>query len=137
MEISDRMSLSDLRKAIKEFKKDAPKLTSKKSDLMSFAQKVGIMKSKAEEKSEGGGVPSNHPPPTPKSKKPLSSELPEELKKPVKSVVPKKSETVKSDKKKSEPVKKSAPSFAQYMSQHKGQGYSMKELAEMFRSQKA
>jgi hypothetical protein len=132
MEISDRMSLSDLRKAIKEFKKDAPKLTSKKGDLMSFAQKVGIMKSKAEEKSEPVVVP-----PTPKNKKPLSSELPEELKKPVKSVVPKKSETVKSDKKKSEPVKKSAPSFAQYMSQHKGQGYSMKELAEMFRSQKA
>lgn len=133
MEISDRMSLSDLRKAIKEFKKDAPKLTSKKSDLMSFAQKVGIMKSKAEEKSEPVVVPA-----TPKNKKPMSSELPEELKKQVKSVAaPKKSETVTSDKKKSEPVKKSSPSFAQYMSQHKGQGYSMKELAEMFRSQKA
>ena len=125
MELSDHMSLADLRSAIKLFKKDAPKLTSKKSDLMSFAQKVGIMKAKSEEKSEptvAPVVPSN-------SKKSVANELPEVLKK---KVEPKKSE------KKSEPTpnKKAAPSFAQFMSQNKGKGYTMKELAEMFRAQR-
>jgi hypothetical protein len=129
MELSEHMSLADLRSAIKMFKKDAPKLTSKKSDLMSFAQKVGIMKAKSEEKSEPVSVPV----PAPKSKKLQTAELPEVLKKKVEPKVEKKSD------KKSEPLvnnKKAAPSFAQFMSQHRGQGYSMKQLAEMFRAQR-
>lgn len=128
MELSDHMSLADLRSAIKLFKKDAPKLTSKKSDLMSFAQKVGIMKAKSEEKSEPVPVVPVVPS---KSKKSVVNELPEDLKK---KVEPKKSD------KKSEPVqqtnKKAAPSFAQFMSQNKGKGYTMKQLAEMFRAQR-
>jgi hypothetical protein len=133
MELSEHMSLADLRSAIKMFKKDAPKLTSKKSDLMSFAQKVGIMKAKSEEKSEPVSVPV----PAPKSKKLQTAELPEVLKKKVEPKVEPKVEK-KSDKK-SEPLvnnKKAAPSFAQFMSQHRGQGYSMKQLAEMFRAQR-
>lgn len=124
MELSEHMSLADLRSAIKTFKKDAPKLTSKKSDLMSFAQKVGIMKAKSEEKSE----PTVAPVVPPKSKKP--EPLPEVLKK---KVEPKKSD------KKSEPLvnnKKAASSFAAFMASNKGKGYTMKELAEMYRSQK-
>ena len=129
MELSDHMSLADLRSAIKMFKKDAPKLTSKKSDLMSFAQKVGIMKAKSDEKSEPVA-----PVPAPKSKKPVTSELPEILKKKTEPKVDKKSD------KKSEPApapaKKAASSFAQFMSSNKGKGYTMKQLAEMFRAQR-
>ena len=126
------MSLADLRSAIKMFKKDAPKLTSKKSDLMSFAQKVGIMKAKSEEKSEPASVPV----PTPKSKKPLTAELPEVLKKKVEPKVEPKVEKKSDKKSETVPNKKAAPSFAQFMSQNKGKGYTMKQLAEMFRAQR-
>ena len=122
MELSEHMSLADLRSAIKTFKKDAPKLTSKKSDLMSFAQKVGIMKAKSEEKSE----PTVAPVVPSKSKKP--EPLPEVLKKKVEPKSDKKSEPT--------PNKKAASSFAAFMASNKGKGYTMKELAEMYRSQK-
>jgi hypothetical protein len=85
------------------------------------------MKAKSEEKSE----PTVAPVVPTKSKKP--EPLPEVLKKKVEPKVEKKSD------KKSEPLvnnKKAAPSFAQFMSQHRGQGYSMKQLAEMFRAQR-
>ena len=47
-----QMSLGDLKKAIKEFKKSTPKLTSKKSELMAFANKVGLAKKKIEQLQE-------------------------------------------------------------------------------------
>jgi hypothetical protein len=114
MELSEHMTLGDLRNAIKDFKKSAPRLTSKKADLHAFASKVGLIKKKSEE---------------------AVSELPEVLKKPVP-----KNETVKTPKKAAaapEPAKKKGSPFSSYMASMKGKGYSMSQLAQMYKDQKA
>jgi hypothetical protein len=131
MELSEHMSLGDLRNAIKEFKKSTPRLTSKKSDLHAFAAKVGLIKKKEEDPVPVAPVVSEKPK---KSEKVKASELPEVLKKPVP-----KNEMVKTSKKvvASEPAKKKGSAFSDYMAQYKGKGYSMSQLAQMYKDQKA
>jgi hypothetical protein len=130
--LPENLPLAELKKKIKEFKTtQTPKLSSKKSVLSEYATRIGILKSK------GGDPPS--PPPTKevleeslvkaaKSSKPVKSvkveELPKELKKPSKKL------------KEPEPPKKKGSPFSQFMAAHKGQGYSMSQLAEMYRGQK-
>jgi hypothetical protein len=130
--LPENLPLAELKKKIKEFKTtQTPKLSSKKSVLSEYATRVGILKSK-------GGEPTTPPPPkevlqeslvkAAKPSKPLKSvkveELPKELKKPSKKL------------KEPEPPKKKGSPFSQFMSAHKGQGYSMAQLAEMYRGQK-
>ena len=140
MELPEHMALADLKKAIKEFKtKDTPKLSSKKSVLSEYAIRVGILKTKP---SRLGQTPVEAlaAPVQPRSEK-KSEALPEILKAPkVKKseVLP---EVLKAPKsKKSEPVveasKKKGSPFASYMQSMKGKGYSMSQLAQMYKDQK-
>ena len=136
-ELPDHMALADLKKAIKEFKtKDTPKLSSKKSILAEYAVRVGILKSRLGQPP----VEALAAPLQPRSEK-KSEALPEVLKAAPKS---KKSEALpevlKAPKKKSEvkseaPKKKGSP-FSAFMAAHKGKGYSMSDLAQMYRDQK-
>lgn len=133
MEISENMSLGQLKSAIKEFKKTAPKLTSKKSDLHAFATRVGLIKKK-EESVVVPVVPVSEKKVKSEKVKVVASELPEVLKKPVP-----KNEMVKTSKKvvAPEPPKKKGSPFSSFMSQYKGKGYSMSQLAQMYKDQKA
>jgi len=130
MELSEHMSLSDLRNAIKDFKKSTPRLTSKKSDLHAFASKVGLIKKKEEDPVAVTAVVEKV-----KASKKVVDELPEVLKKPVVSEKPKasKGKVVVAP----EPPKKKGSPFSAYMAQHKGKGYSMTQLAQMYKDQKA
>jgi len=133
MELSEHMSLGDLRNAIKEFKKSAPRLTSKKSDLHAFASKVGLIKKKEEDPVPV--APVSEKPKKSEKVKVVASELPEVLKKPVP-----KNEVVKAPKKAAaapEPPKKKGSPFSSYMASMKGKGYSMSQLAQMYKDQKA
>jgi hypothetical protein len=133
MELSEHMSLGDLRNAIKDFKKSAPRLTSKKSDLHAFACKVGLIKKKDEDPAPVAEVSSEKPKKSEKVKV-VSSELPEVLKKPmVKEVVKSSKKVVAAP----EPAKKKGSPFSSYMSSMKGKGYSMSQLAQMYKDQKA
>jgi len=125
-----QMSLGDLKKAIKEFKKTTPKLTSKKSELMAFANKVGLAKKKIEE----AKVPEVEKSLSKKSEK-VVAKVPEVLPEVLKKVV--------KPSKKSEKVEAAAPaapkkgsSFSAFMAANKGKGYSMKQMSEMYKSQK-
>jgi hypothetical protein len=132
MELSEHMSLGDLRNAIKDFKKSAPRLTSKKSDLHAFASRVGLIKRKEEDPAPIVPVVDK---PKKSEKVKVASELPEALKKPVP-----KNEVIKASKKvvaAPEPPKKKGSPFSSYMSSMKGKGYSMSQLAQMYRDQKA
>lgn len=139
------MSVGELRSAIKEFKKTAPKLTSKKSDLMTFASKVGLFK-KSEQSSE---EPEKKEIKIEKSKKSKVTEQPSEpvSEKPVKgypfkakapeplpAVLKKPTEKKKAEAPKETPKAKSG--FAAFMASNKGKGLTMKEMSEMYRSQK-
>lgn len=145
MDLPPSMTLGDLRKAIKDFKKTAPKLTSRKADLMSFASKVGIFKKSEPESSSEDEKPSEKPAKAKKempiiyqkgnqaakkkseTKSETKSELPEVLKKP---------SDKKSKKAEPEAPKKKGSAFSSYMASMKGKGYSMSQLAQMYRDQK-
>ena len=131
MELPEHLPLADLKKAIKLFKlNETPKLSSKKSVLCDYAMRVGILKPKA-----APVVPEKVevvPEPKKSEKKPKVSELPKELKKPE----PVK-ETKKSKKSEPEPPKKKGSQFSAYMASMRGKGYSMTQLAQMYRDQKA
>ena len=143
MELPEHMALADLKKAIKDFKtKDTPKLSSKKSVLSEYAVRVGIL---AGSKSRLGQPPveAQVAPLQPRSEK-KSEALPEVLKstkakKPealpdvLKAPAPKAAK--KSEAKSEAPKKKGSP-FSAYMAAHKGKGYSMKDLASMYKDQK-
>ena len=136
MELSENMSLGQLKNAIKEFKKTAPKLTSKKSDLHAFASRVGLLK-----KPEPVEAPVAEKPVAKKSEKVkvASSELPEVLKKPVpknETVIVKEPKASKKAVAAPEPPKKKGSPFSSFMSQFKGKGYTMSQLAQMYRDQK-
>ena len=126
---SFQMSLGDLKTAIKEFKKNTPKLTSKKSDLLAFAAKVGLGKKKVEEV-KGLEVEKKISKKSEKVAK-LPEALPEVLKKVEKPS--KKSEKV--EKSVEAPKKKGSP-FSAFMAANKGKGYSMREMSEMYKEQK-
>lgn len=133
MELSEHMTLGDLRNAIKDFKKSAPRLTSKKADLHAFATKVGLLKKKDEDPVPVPAV--SEKPKKSEKVKVVASELPEALKKPVP-----KNEVVKTPKKAAaapEPPKKKGSPFSSYMASMKGKGYSMSQLAQMYKDQKA
>lgn len=126
---SFQMSLGDLKTAIKEFKKSTPKLTSKKSDLLAFAAKLGLGKKKIEEV-KGLEVEKKNLKKSEKVAK-LPEALPEVLKKVEKPS--KKSEKV--EKSVEAPKKKGSP-FSAFMAANKGKGYSMKQMSEMYKEQK-
>ena len=147
MELPEHMALADLKKAIKEFKtKDTPKLSSKKSVLADYAMRVGILKSRlgqmpveaqaaplqprSEKKSEA--LPEVLK--APKSKKSEAKEAKEALPDVLKAPKSKKSEA-KSEAKSQAPKKKGSP-FSAYMATMKGKGYSMSQLAQMYKDQK-
>jgi hypothetical protein len=133
------MALADLKKAIKAFKvEQTPKLSSKKSVLAEYAVRVGILKSRlgqppvealaaplqprSEKKSEA--LPEVLKASKSKNTKPEA--LPEVLKAP---------KSKKSEAKSEAPKKKGSP-FSAFMAAHKGKGYSMSDLAQMYRDQK-
>jgi len=126
MDESQQMSLAALRGAIKQFKKESPKLTGKKADLMAYASRIGLFKKP--------DVVEAEPPAAKKvavAAKKVVEALPESLKKPVEKVaVAKKAKAVVA------PAKKAATSFAAFMSEHKGQGFSMKDLALKYKESK-
>jgi hypothetical protein len=124
-----QMSLGDLKKAIKEFKKTTPKLTSKKSELMAFANKVGLAKKKIEE-AKAPEVEKNLSKKSEKVAVKVPEVLPDVLKKLTKPS--KKSEKVEAP---AAPAKKGS-SFSAFMAANKGKGYSMKEMSEMYKAQK-
>ena len=126
MEVPDHLPLADLKKAIKAFKvEQTPKLSSKKSILSEYAIKVGILKAKV-----APVVPEKVEVPVPqKSDKKKVSELPKELKKPE---PPKKGKKAEPE----SPKKKGSP-FSAFMASMKGKGYSMTQLAQMYKDQKA
>ena len=126
---SFQMSLGDLKTAIKEFKKSTPKLTSKKSDLLAFAAKLGLGKKKIEEV-KGLEVEKKISKKSEKVAK-LPEALPEVLKKVV-AKPSKKSEKVE----KSVGEKKKGSPFSAFMATHKGKGYTMKQMSEMYKEQK-
>ena len=140
MEVPEHMALADLKKAIKDFKtKDTPKLSSKKSVLSEYAVRVGILKSRLGQPP----VEALAAPLQPRSEK-KSEALPEVLKsskakKPealpdvLKAPAPKAAK--KSEAKSEAPKKKGSP-FSAYMAAHKGKGYSMSQLAQMYKDQK-
>lgn len=142
MELPEHMALSDLKKAIKEFKtKDTPKLSSKKSVLSEYAVRVGIL---AGSKSRLGQTPVEsmaaplQPRPQGEKKSEVKESLPEVLKAKKSTPPPPPSEKAKSKKSeaKSEPAKKKGSPFSAYMAAHKGKGYSMSQLAQMYKDQK-
>ena len=129
MEQPEHLSLSDLRQKIKEFKmKDTPKLSAKKSVLSEYATRVGILKPK---------VVSSEPPkevaaaPVVQPKKKVADPLPEVLKAPKAPAKGKKAAAPAP-----EPPKKKGSPFSSFMAAHKGKGFSMSELAQMYKSQK-
>jgi len=125
MDETQQMSLAALRGAIKQFKKESPKLTGKKADLMAYANRIGLFKKP--------DVVEAEPPAAKKvavAAKKVVEALPESLKKPVAKPVEKKAKAVVA------PAKKAATSFAAFMSEHKGQGFSMKDLALKYKESK-
>jgi len=120
--MEEQMSLAELRAAVKLFRKESPKLSSKKSDLLGFAERVGITKKKE--------VAVEPPPPTASEKHPKV--MPKPVMPDVLPAILKKSLPPKA----LQPSKKVATGFAGFMSENKGKGYSMKELAELYKSSK-
>ena len=140
MDLPEHMPLSDLKKAIKEFKlKETPKLSSKKSVLADYAMRVGILKTKA---SAPEAVESAVPEVLKtKSKKAevQKADLPVVLKAEVKKAEAKKADlpaALKAPEPKKTEAKKKAP-FAEFMAAHKGKGLSMSQLADAYRKTKA
>jgi hypothetical protein len=122
--MGDRYTLAELKKMIKEHSMTAPKLSSGKQNLLLYAERAGLLKSK-EAVSQQGPITPRGPvrkqeAPMPPAKRPLKSDLPAELKRPVKA----------------EPVKKSPSGFAKFLSDYKGQGYTMTELSQLYKESK-
>jgi hypothetical protein len=140
MDVPEHMPLADLKKAIKDFKMNAtPKLSSKKADLMQYAVKVGILKGKAApevpEVAEVKEVKAKKVVELPVvlKAKAAKEELPDVLKAPKE---PKRAKAAKAEAAPAAaPAKKTSP-FAAFMQQHKGQGFSMAQLAEMYKKGK-
>jgi hypothetical protein len=153
MELPEHLPLADLKKAIKQFKTEqTPKLSSKKSVLMEYAARVGIVKSRetasasASQEDEAERVPIKVGKRVPleamvaplmpretriEPKKKVEKALPEVLKKPVEAKPAK-----GGLKTPPEPEKPKGSPFALFMAQHKGKGLSMGQLAELYRRQK-
>jgi hypothetical protein len=120
--MGDRYTLAELKKMIKEHSKTAPKLSSGKQNLLLYAERAGLLKSReavAPLITPRGPVRKQEAP-MPPAKRPLKSDLPAELKRPVKT----------------EPVKKSPSGFAKFLSDYKGQGYTMTELSQLYKESK-
>ena len=144
MELPEHLPLADLKKAIKQFKTEqTPKLSSKKSVLMEYATRVGLVKGKSSvsasgsmedvpEKPIGRRIPLEAmvAPLQPRETRiePKKKALPEALKKP--------EPVMKKGLKTPEPEKPKGSPFASFMAQHKGKGLSMSQLAELYRRQK-
>jgi hypothetical protein len=153
MELPEHLPLADLKKAIKQFKTEqTPKLSSKKSVLMEYAARVGLVKSR-ETVSASASVEEDAPA-TAKSMEahpkkvgkrvpveaviapretriePKKKALPEVLKKPVEA------KPVKGGLKEVVAEKPKGSPFALFMAQNKGKGLSMGQLAELYRRQK-
>jgi len=126
MPAADKITLADLKKLIKDHAKSLPKLSAGKQSLLLYADKAGLLKKEA---------------PVVESKPASKSELPASLKKAVtmSKEVREMPESLKKPMKKSEPaapVKKAASGFAAFMSEHKGMGYNMSQLSQMYRESK-
>jgi len=124
--MADRFTLAELKKMIKDHTKTAPKLSSGKQNLLLYADRMGLLKSK-----EAVEAPPAIKTPAPKVAKELPAalkkvhakpvaELPASLKKPVEAA----------------PVKKTPTGFAKFLSDNKGQGYTMAQLSELYRQSK-
>lgn len=131
-------TLAELKKLIKGHSTDKPKLSSGKEALLLYAEKVGLLQKKEEKAQAVTEV---------KSKlKSAPADLPDNLKKPVKTkearltikevAEPKQSRrrVVEQEEEPMSPKPKS--SFSAFMSEHKGSGMSMTQLAEKYRNNK-
>ena len=146
MELPEHLPLADLKKAIKEFKTtQTPKLSSKKSVLMEYAARVGLVKPR-ETVSASASVEEDEPVVVKKVAKrvtveavapretriePKKKALPEILKKPVAET-----KAPKGGLKEVEAEKPKGSPFAVFMAQNKGKGLSMGQLAELYRRRK-
>ena len=152
MELPEHLPLADLKKAIKEFKTtQTPKLSSKKSVLMEYAARVGIVKARetvsasasledepvTAPKKVGKRVPLEAmvAPLAPRETRiePKAKALPEVLKKPLPAEVKTPKGGLKAP---PEPEKPKGSPFAVFMAQHKGKGLSMSQLADLYRRRK-
>ena len=141
MEAPDHLPLAQLKQAIKDFKtKETPKLSSKKSVLSEYAKRVGILRSAAPVLSTTppAPVPVAAAPKAPKKPEPLPDILkavPRETRiEPKAAAKPTKKAAVATPAPEA-PKKKGSP-FSAFMADHKGQGYSMAQLAAMYKGQK-
>lgn len=135
------MALADLKKALKEFKKnDTPKLSAKKADLMAYAKRVGIIKSPEEKVAAPVLASSAAEKVLPKElkakptttllkvKEPLPEVLKAKVEKPLKKTMPLPPSPPAS-------AKKTSP-FATFMADNKGKGYTMSQLAQLYKDSK-
>lgn len=145
MELPEHLPLADLKKAIKQFKTEqTPKLSSKKSVLMEYATRVGLVRGKAPSISSSASVEEVEEPrkrvpveaqvapiqPRPAQKKALPEALKKLVEKPIEKPIQKKGL------KTPEPEKPRGSPFASFMADNKGKGLSMSQLAELYRRQK-
>ena len=121
-----QMSLAQLKTAIKDFKNGTPKLTGRKADLHAFAERVGILKARADSAPDAVAV----------EKKVKVESLPEVLKKPAAKVARPDTPAKKVSKNVVVPETKVKPSFAAFMAANKGKGLNMSEMARLFKEQK-
>ena len=147
-----RLTLKELKALVKEYVKSTPKMSSGKDKLLLFAHGAGLLNKKdmpevKESKEKTKPLPKALQKPVKEVKKP--KELPEALQKPKKSskkVVESESESEeeavsvkvsrKSKKVEEAPKKREPSGFAKFMSENKGQGYSMKDLSAMYKDRR-
>jgi hypothetical protein len=124
-------TLAELKALVKGHSTDKPKMSAGKEALLLYAEKCGLLKKPEAAKEPELKVTEIKAPKVAKMKK--EDVLPPELKKPMpKSKVEK---VAKVEAVEAPPAKKSS-SFASFMSEHKGQGLSMKQLAELYKQSK-
>lgn len=164
MELPEHLPLADLKKAIKQFKTEqTPKLSSKKSVLMEYAARVGIVKARETVSASASledeeptarsveahpkrvsAVSLTHPAEKVGKRVPLEAMVaplaPRETRiEPKKKALPevlKKPVAPKGGLKEAVAEKPKGSPFALFMQSHKGKGLSMGQLAELYRRQK-
>lgn len=147
-----KLSASELRAMLKEHKKSTPKLSAKKSELMEYAGKIGLLKKAEVPLPES---PKEPEPDVPVQKKKItttavlpagspatgkkSDPLPKELKKPAPAVSKKETTAAAvapSKKALSEKAKGGLAEYANFLKEKKGRGMSHAEALSLWKSRK-
>jgi hypothetical protein len=144
-----KLSASELRTMLKEHKKSAPKLSAKKSELMEYAGKIGLLKKAEVPLPES---PKEPEPDVPVQKKKItttavlpagspattkkSDPLPKELKKPAPAVSKKEEASATSKKALSENAKGGLAAFTNFLKEKKSRGMTHSEALALWKSRK-